>query len=50
MSGDEPMPVPPKLQSGFDAMFGPQTKNETMPVTAPFGPPSVAVSVIGLPM
>ena len=41
--------MPPDEQSGFETRFGPQTKKETVPLTVPFGPASVATSVIGWP-
>ncbi len=40
--------VPPVVQSGGEPP-GPHTKNDTVPVTAPFGPLSVAVSVTDWP-
>ena len=40
----EPTGVPPVVQSGFETRLGPQTKNETVPLTVPFGPASVARS------
>src|SRR5437660_5804030 len=43
-----PTGVPPAVQSGLEAA-GPQTKNLTVPVTAPFEPDRVAVSVTDWP-
>jgi hypothetical protein len=45
----EPTAVPPAEQSGFETRLGPQTKKETVPLTIPFGPASVARSVIDWP-
>ncbi len=39
------VPLPGVEQSGLEARFGPQTKNWTLPVTAPLAPERVAVSV-----
>jgi hypothetical protein len=44
VTGPAPTCVPPVVQSGFEPA-GPQTKNLTVPVTGPFEPESVAVSV-----
>ena len=46
----EPTGQPPDVQSGLEPTFGPQTKNLTEPLTGPFAPERVAVSVTDWPV